>query len=497
MGDITKSPTPSPLAERMRPKDLDEFFGQTHLLGPKGILRALIASDVIPSMIFWGEPGTGKTTLARIIAGRTRAELIQMSAISTGVPEVRKVIERAATDRNLGRKTILFIDEIHRWSKAQQDALLHAVEDGTVALIGATTENPSFEVISPLLSRCRVFRFQPLGAEQIGEILDRAMETDGWLKESGARLEREAREALVKYSGGDARTALNGLEIAVEIGVAERDTPPSFPPQTGGERSESERGGGVQEDGSPYPSSKSDSIARTGTEPRPPEERLSLTGTEPRPPDNPLLVTTALIERALMVKAGRYDKKGDYHYDTISAFIKSLRGSDPDAAVYYLARMLEAGEDPLFIARRMIALASEDIGNANPNALLLAVACFQAVQFIGLPEARLNLSQTAIYLASSPKSNASYVAISEAIAEVQSDPDKPVPLHLRNAVTGLMKRLDYGKGYAYDHESEGGFAGQNHLPEGLEDRIFYRPSDRGAEKQIKERLEVWWRKKVR
>ena len=433
----------------MRPATLEDFFGQTHLLGPKGILRALIASDVIPSMIFWGEPGSGKTTLARIIAGRTKAELIQLSAVSTGVPEVRKILERAATDRNLGVRTILFIDEIHRWSKSQQDALLHAVEDGTVALICATTENPSFEVISPLLSRCRVFRFQPLTAENIGQILDRALEQDEWLKGLGVSLEPEAREALVSYSGGDARTALNGLEIAMEIGMAEIL---HF----------------VQNDSS---------------------EVVTLNEVKG------LTITTSLIERALMVKAGRYDKKGDYHYDTISAFIRSLRGSDPDAAVYYLARMLEAGEDPLFIARRMIALASEDIGNANPNAMLLAMACFQAVQFIGLPEARLNLSQTAIYLASSPKSNASYVAISEAIADVRENPDRPVPLHLRNAVTGLMKKMDYGKEYIYDHDTPEGVSSQNHLPEGLEDKIYYRPTDRGAEKQIKERLESWWKKR--
>lgn len=443
----------------MRPKSLEEFFGQTHLLGSKGILRALIASDVIPSMIFWGEPGSGKTTLARIIAGRTQAELIQLSAVTSGVPEVRKIIERAGADRNLGVKTILFIDEIHRWSKAQQDALLHAVEDGTVALIGATTENPSFEVIAPLLSRCRVFRFQPLTAENIGGIIDRALEQDEWLKSFNVSLESPAREALVNYAGGDARTALNGLEIAVEIGVAEKSDDRWQTPTSA--------------------SMETEDAVRRG--------RLTAE----------FAIDTALIERALMVKAGRYDKKGDYHYDTISAFIKSMRGSDPDAAVYYLARMLEAGEDPLFIARRMIALASEDIGNANPNALLLAVACFHAVQFIGLPEARLNLSQTAIYLASSPKSNASYVAISEAIADVRENPDRPVPLHLRNAVTGLMKNLDYGRDYKYDHDVEGGVSAQNHLPEGLEDKIYYRPTDRGAEKQIKERLESWWRKRLK
>jgi len=462
----------TPLAARMRPADLDEFFGQTHLLGPKGALRALIVSDFIPSMIFWGEPGSGKTTLARIIANRTKAELVQLSAVSSGVVEVRKIIERAAVDKNLGLRTILFIDEIHRWSKSQQDALLHAVEEGAVALIGATTENPSFEVITPLLSRCRVFRFESLGDEDIRVILKRALEKDEFLAGISVQLEEPALEALVKYSGGDARTALNGLEIAVDLALAE--PPYSLLLLKGGQ-------GGLSQTGS-------DTLAKiSATPPTPP----SIEGGEV----SRLAICVSLIERALMVRPGKYDKKGEYHYDVISAFIKSLRGSDPDAAVYWLARMLDGGEDPLFIARRMVALASEDIGNANPNALLLAVACFQACSQIGLPECRLNLSQTAIYLASSPKSNASYVAISEALEAVKADPDKPVPLHLRNAVTGLMKKMNYGKDYAYDHESEGSFSGQNHLPGGLEDKIFYRPTDHGSEKQIKERLEGWWKKR--
>lgn len=464
-----RPPRPStPLAGRMRPTDLDGFFGQKHLLGPRGVLRALIESDYIPSMIFWGEPGSGKTTLARIIAGRTKSELIQLSAVSTGVPEVRKVIERAATDRNLGTKTILFIDEIHRWSKSQQDALLHAVEDGTVTLIGATTENPSFEVISPLLSRCRVFKFQSLSEEDIRGIIERAVATDEYLQAMQVRVDGDALHALVHYAGGDARTALNALEIAVDLAISEGEIPPSI---EGGNR----RGVGAE------------TISESSTPPPPPSIEGGEHGGVP--------ITASLIERALMARPGKYDKKGEYHYDVISAFIKSLRGSDPDAAVYWLARMLDAGEDPLFIARRMVAQASEDVGNANPNALLLAVACFQACQQIGLPECRLNLSQTAIYIASSPKSNASYVAIQEAAEAVRSDPDLPVPLHLRNAVTGLMKAQGYGKQYQYDHDHPGGFSGQSHLPEGLEERTFYRPTERGSEKAIKERLDALWEKR--
>ncbi|MBM3330008.1 MAG: replication-associated recombination protein A [Calditrichaeota bacterium] len=419
----------------MRPATLEEFFGQEHLLGPDGLLRKLIERDHLPSMIFWGEPGSGKTTLARIIARITRSEFVQMSAVSSGLPELRKIIEQALAVRSLGLKTILFIDEIHRWSKSQQDALLPSVEDGTIILIGATTENPSFEVIGPLLSRCRVFRFQPLQSAHIKAIIERAIAGDEDLRSAGVSLSDEALEALSDYSGGDARVALNGLEVAVELSLSESDS-----------ESEASR------------------------------------------------IMPALVERALMERRGRYDKKGEYHYDVISAFIKSLRGSDPDAALYYLARMLDAGEDPLFIARRMVVLASEDIGNANPNALVLAVACYQACHFIGMPEARLNLAQAVTYLAASPKSNASYVALMEAQADVKSDPDRPVPLHLRNAVTGLMKSQGYGKGYQYDHD-HGGFSGQTHLPEGLEERIYYRPTEAGSEKAIKERLESWWKKR--
>ncbi len=422
-----------PLAERMRPGDLDHFVGQQHLLGTDRILRQLIERDRLPSSIFWGEPGSGKTTLARIIARCSGCELTEISAVSSGVRDVRKVIERAAMDKRIGRGTILFIDEIHRFNKAQQDALLHPVEDGTLTLIGATTENPSFEVIAPLLSRCRVFRFKPLSPDDIRTIIDRALNDDPYLLNVGMKLEGAAREALVNHSGGDARTALNALEIAVELGQS----------------------------------------------------------------DGAVLISTGLIERALMAKPGRYDKKGDYHYDVISAFIKSLRGSDPDAAVYWLARMIENGEDPMFIARRMVILASEDIGNSNPTALVLAQSCADAIKFIGMPEGQLILSQTALYLASSPKSNSSLTALLAAKEDIKNDPDLPVPLHLRNAVTGLMKAENYGKGYKYAHDHPGGVADQNHLPEELKDRVYYKPSDRGVEKTIGERLKVWWPKKRR
>jgi len=437
----------------MRPRDLDRFVGQTHLVGPEKVLRQLILGDHLPSAIFWGEPGTGKTTLARIIARRTQSELMELSAVSSGVVEVRKVIESASGGRLLGRRTILFIDEIHRFNKAQQDALLHAVEDGTLTLIGATTENPSFEVIAPLLSRCRVFRFQPLEPDEVGAIIDRAVSSDAHLSNLKVELKPEARRALIEHSGGDARMALNALEVAAELQIADC-------------RLQIEEACRTEANAAP------DSAIRI--------------------PQFAMTISAALIERALLAKPGRYDKKGDYHYDAISAFIKSLRGSDPDAAVYWLARMLEAGEDPLFIARRMVILASEDIGNANPTALVLATACANAVKFVGMPEAQLNLSQTALYLASSPKSNASLMAIAAAMEDVKSDPDRPVPLHLRNAVTGLMRALGYGKGYKYAHEFEGGVADQTHLPEGLEDRVYYRPSDRGSEKSIKERLQQWW-----
>lgn len=433
-----------PLPERLRPRTLDEFQGQEHLLGPGAPLRRLIESDRLISMIFWGEPGTGKTTLAQIIAHMTHSQFLYLSAVMVGVPDLRKVLDLARHNRRQGKRTILFLDEIHRWSKLQQDALLHAVEDGTITLIGATTENPSFEVIGPLLSRCRVFRFHPLSANHISLIVNRALEKDPFLTEHHITLSERAKEALVQYADGDARIALTVLELAAIHLIDQRQQLFSTQPEIEG--------------------------------------------------SSPLVIDLPLLEQVLQEKLGRYDKKGDYHYDTISAFIKSLRGSDPDAAVYWLARMLEAGEDPLFIARRMIILASEDIGNANPQALPLAVACAQAVQVVGLPEAALNLAHTAIYLASSPKSNACYRALREAQEEVKKEPNRPVPLPLRNPVTPLMRAMDYGRDYRYDHDY-GGFSGQEHLPHGLEGRIFYYPSQEGEEKQIKERLQQLWPKR--
>ena len=427
----------TPLADRMRPRDLDGFVGQQHLLGEKCVLRRLIERDRLVPSIFWGEPGCGKTTLARIIANHSGSVLKELSAVSSGVREVRRIIERATADRQVGRRTILFIDEIHRFNKAQQDALLHAVEDGTLVLIGATTENPSFEVIGPLLSRCRVFRFKPLDPEAVRTVIDRAVGTDPYLLGLGVTIEDPVREALIKHSGGDARIGLNALEVAVELALS---SPPA------------------------------------------PVER-DIGGVN---------LNTTLIERALLARPGRYDKKGDYHYDIISAFIKSLRGSDPDAAIYWLARMVDAGEDPLFIARRMVILASEDIGNSNPTALVLAQACADAVRFIGMPEGQLMLAQVALYLASSPKSNSTLTALKSAMDDVKQDPELPVPLHLRNAVTGLMRALDYGRGYRYAHDYDGGVADQQHLPDELKDRVYYHPSDRGVEKTIAERLKVWW-----
>jgi putative ATPase len=351
-GEARKPSPDAPLAERMRPTRLEDFVGQEHLLGEGAVLRQLIAGGSLPSLIFWGEPGTGKTTLARILARTLKTEFVQISAVTTGVPELRKILERARRQVLHGRRTLMFVDEIHRWSKSQQDALLHAVEDGTVTLLGATTENPSFEVIAPLLSRARVLRFQALTADQLRVLLHRALAEDEKLKGLSIEVTPDGESSLLALSGGDARALYNALELAVSIA-----TPLSSPLLQRGEKK--------------------------------------------------IVIDQQLIEHSVLKRMPLYDKKGDAHYDTISAFIKSLRASDPDAAVYYMARMLSAGEDPLFIARRMIVFSSEDIGNANPNALLLAVAAFQAVHQIGMPEARIVLSQAACFLASSPKSNAS------------------------------------------------------------------------------------------
>ncbi len=424
----------APLAERVRPVTLDEFVGQRHLLGEGKPLRALIESDAVPSVIFWGPPGCGKTTLARLIAGRVRAEFFQLSAVSSGVKDVREVLERAAANRKRsGRRTLLFIDEIHRFNKAQQDALLHSVEEGVITLIGATTENPSFEVIAPLLSRSRVYVLEPLRREDLGAILDHALSTDIVLR--GQNIELEDREYLVNLSGGDARVMLTGLEIAVTLA----------PPGANGRR----------------------------------------------------VITRTMLEEAFQRKQAKYDKGGEEHYNTISAFIKSVRGSDPDAAVYWLARMLDGGEDPLFVARRMIILASEDIGNADPHALPLATSCFTAVNYIGMPESAIVLSQTATYLASAPKSNASYMAIRDAMTDVREKEHSPVPLALRNASTGLMAGLGYGKDYKYSHEYEGHFTEQDFLPPDLQGTTYYRPSDNGEEHSIRARLNDWWKSRKR
>ena len=423
----------APLAARMRPRTLDEFAGQEQLIGEGRPLRRAIERDAMPSAIFWGPPGVGKTTLARIVARATRAVFVQLSAVSSGVADLRAAMTEAqARGRDGGPRTILFIDEIHRFNKAQQDAVLPYVEDGTVTLIGATTENPSFEVIAPLLSRSRVFTLAPLAPEALQSLLERALADGerglaGW----GVGVEAEALRALVELSGGDARVALNSLELAVkDVAVGDGAT----------------------------------------------EERA----TSP-------MVTVADIE-AIIERRLRHDKSGDAHYDTISAFIKSLRGSDPDAALYWLARLVEAGEDPLFLVRRMVILAAEDVGLADPQALAVAVSAQQAVHFVGMPEGYLILAEAALYLALAPKSNTALTAYQAAMADVQARGQLPVPLHLRNAVTGLMKSLGYGAGYQYAHDRPGHVAAdQVHLPDALAGRRYYTPGSEGAEAELAKR----------
>jgi putative ATPase len=426
--------TSAPLAERVRPRRLEEFVGQEHLLDEGKPLRVLIESDQIPSLIFWGPPGSGKTTLARLIALLSHSAFYQLSAVSSGVRDVRDVLARAEENqRGLQKRTILFIDEIHRFNKAQQDALLHSVEDGLITLIGATTENPSFEVIAPLLSRCRIYVLRPLSSDNLNQILDHALAADSELK--SGKVEVADRDRLMLLAGGDARMMLNGLETAMHL---------TRPGKSGSRR-----------------------------------------------------ITRREIDEAFQRKYVKYDKDGEEHYNIISAFIKSVRGSDPDAAVYWLARMLEGGEDPKFIARRMIVLASEDIGNADPYATTLATSCFTAVDYIGMPEARIVLSQTATYLASCPKSNASYKAVEDALEDARNLPDEPVPLHLRNAPTGLMKDLGYGKEYRYSHDFDGSFVEQQYLPDRLKEKVYYHPTENGAEKKIRDRLQMWWRNRKR
>ena len=422
----------SPLADRLRPLRLADFAGQRHLVGPDKVIRRMIDANKPASMILWGPPGVGKTTLARIMANELSAQMISISAVTSGLADVRKILDQASRQRLRGITTILFIDEIHRFNKAQQDALLHAVEDGTVMLIGATTENPSFEVISALQSRCRVYRLEWLEDADLLALVDRALAKDDLLKKKAPQIDADAKAALVGLAAGDARAVLSGLELCVDLGREE---------------------------------------------------------------DGRLIVDMDTVKEAMQKKAVRYDKSGDGHYDTISAFIKSVRGSDPDAAVYWLARMLQGGEDPLFIARRVVILASEDVGNADPLGLVVANAAFQAVHAVGMPEARIILSQAVTYLASAPKSNAAYTAIAEALAAAEETADAPVPMHIRNAPTRLMKKMGYGKGYQYAHDHEGGFAGQSGLPEGMETRLFYRPKPIGFEEKIKTRLEAWWSKR--
>ncbi|MEZ4807860.1 MAG: replication-associated recombination protein A [Flavobacteriales bacterium] len=418
----------APLAERMRPEDLDEVVGQAHLVGKDGVLRKALGGGLLPSMILWGPPGVGKTTLARLIAARSDRPFHTLSAISSGVKDVREVIEKAAGSGLFSRSAVLFIDEIHRFSKAQQDSLLGAVEKGTITLIGATTENPSFEVISALLSRCQVYVLEHLSEADLLQLLERAMGKDERMK--AMRIDLQETRALLRASGGDARRLLNTFELCAKAAT------PS--------------------------------------------------------PDGRRLITDALVTEVVQNTTARYDKQGEQHYDIISAFIKSMRGSDPNAAVYWLARMVEGGEDPLFIARRMVILASEDIGNANPNALLMATTTMQAVQMIGWPEGRIILGQCAIYLACSPKSNASYLAIGGAQAEVRRSGDLPVPLPLRNAPTKLMKEMGYGQGYGYSHDGAGNFVEQDFLPEAIRGRSFYVPGENRKEQEFAALLKRLW-----
>ena len=418
-----------PLAERLRPQSLESYMGQTHLTGPNAILSRSIVSGNIPSMILWGPPGVGKTTLAHIISKTLKREFYTLSAISSGVKEVRQVIHQAGL---FGGSAILFIDEIHRFSKSQQDSLLGAVEKGSFTLIAATTENPSFEVISPLLSRCQVYILKPLGADDLEQLLDKGV---AQLKaQFGIAIELIEKEALKGISGGDARKLLNALELVV------------------------------------YQGKVGQKVVR---------------------------ITNELVQSVIQENLAIYDKQGEMHYDVVSAFIKSIRGSDPQASVYWLARMIEGGEEPKFIARRLLILASEDVGNANPNALLLANACFDAIAKIGWPEGRIILSQTTIYLANSAKSNATYLAVKEAQMLVQKTGNLPVPLHLRNAPTGLMKNIGYGKGYAYAHQHPDNFVDQEFLPEAISGSALYTPGNNPRENEDRKRMLTRWKSKYK
>ena len=422
----------APLAARMRPRTFDEFVGQEHILGQGRVLRRSIEADHVPSMILWGPPGSGKTTLAHLIAGVTQAFFSPVSAVTAGVADLRRLIDAARERRGMhGQQTLLFVDEIHRFNRAQQDVILPHVEEGVVTLVGATTENPSFEVVAPLLSRCRVFTLNALTDADVAAIVERALSDEergiGGLR---ARVAEDAMGHLVAMANGDARMALNALELAV-----------------------------------------------TATEPESSGERR---------------ITLSTVEDALQHRSILYDKSGDQHYDTISAFIKSVRGSDPDAAVYWLSRMIEAGEDPMFIARRLVILAAEDVGMADPQGLPVAVAAQQAVHFVGMPEGAIPLAEATVYLATAPKSNSAYAALNRAREDARRTRNEPVPLHLRNAVTPLMKAQGYGDGYRYAHDFPGHFAPMNNLPSSVGERRYYEPSDQGYERTVAQRLREWW-----
>ncbi len=418
-----------PLAERLRPTGLDGYIGQKHLVGEGAVLRKMIDSGNLSSIILWGPPGVGKTTLAKIIANSLNRPFYILSAINSGVKDIREVIDKAKSNRFFtSPNPILFIDEIHRFSKSQQDSLLGAVEQGLVTLIGATTENPSFEVISPLLSRCQVYLLKSLEKEDLLTLLNHAITSDFEIRQR--KIVVQEYEAILRFSGGDARKLLNVLEIVLNSETVE-----------------------------------------------------------------PVVITNEIVTNSLQSNLALYDKNGEMHYDIISAFIKSIRGGDPDGAVYYLARMIEGGEDVKFIARRLLILSSEDVGMANPNAFLMAQNTFDAVHKIGMPESRIILSECTIYLATSPKSNSAYQAIDAALAEVRESGHLPIPLHLRNAPTKLMKDLGYGKEYKYAHSYEGNFVEQDFLPEKIKDKRFYNPQNNPSEQKILERLRMWWKKR--
>ena len=445
-GDRTR-----PLADRMRPKTLDEFVGQEHLIAPGKPLRAQIERDDISSLIFWGPPGTGKTTLAKIIARMTRADFIEFSAVLSGIKEIKQVMADAERARQYGTRTIVFIDEIHRFNKAQQDAFLPYVESGSIRLIGATTENPSFEIISALLSRSRVYVLNPLTEDQVVVLLRRALEDNGrGLGEMHLSAADDGLRRIAAYSSGDARSAYNVLEVAAALATSTQ------PSKTGKQ---------------PAPSERIEPKGQTSTDTSIHE------------------ITPEIIHDALQKRILLYDKSGEEHYNLISALHKSVRNSDPDASLYWLGRMLEAGEDPLYIARRVVRMAVEDIGLAEPNALALCMAARDAVDFIGMPEGNLALAQAVVYLAVAPKSNALYTAYGDVQDDVERTAAEPVPLHLRNAPTGLMKHLGYGKGYQYAHNLVDKVADMQCLPDNLRDRQYYHPTNQGVEKRIRERLE--------